>query len=495
VCIAWKPERGVHMPLGNIAGHALPAKRCGAALLIFLAPLILLSVALPLSAEAQPVEDPAGIEEPPDPEELEVPQQVGVEPVRDEEIAERLYAILSATRRFEDLEVLVENSVVFLSGTARLDEHRTWARELALRTTDVAAVVNNIQVREGPLWDFSPGVRTLRNMWRGTIQSLPVIAFALVILALAFLASWGGRRLAERLLARRIETPLLRGVAVKLTGVFILILGIYVVLRVTDLTALAATLLGGTGLIGLIIGIGFRDITENFLASLLISVQKPFAAGDAVRIGEHMGIVQKVTARGTLLMGFDGNYIQLPNSTVYKSVIVNFSANPRTQLDFIIGIGYDNRISHAQEIAMGVLEEHPAVLNDPEAMVLVETLGPATVNLRVFFWLNTREHSPLKVKSAVMRLTVRAFLEAGISMPDSERERIFPAGPPQAPQAGAAALEKTVPPPPPRDTAAPATHAEGDLRSEVEELQQQANDSRLPEEGADILGRGGGVHG
>jgi small-conductance mechanosensitive channel len=77
-----------------------------------------------------------------------------------------------------------------------------------------------------------------------------------------------------------------------------------------------------------------------------------------------------------------------------------------------------------------VLREHPAVLADPEPMVLVEQLGASTVVPKPCFWVNIREHSMFKVRSAVIRLVKRAFQDAGISMPDEAREMIFPQGVP-----------------------------------------------------------------
>ena len=93
-----------------------------------------------------------------------------------------------------------------------------------------------------------------------------------------------------------------------------------------------------------------------------------------------------------------------------------------------VGIGYDDSINEAQEIARNVLANHPAVLNDPEPSVLVDSLGKATVNLRIYFWLNGREHSWLKVRSSVIRLVKRAFQQHSISMPDEAREVVFPQG-------------------------------------------------------------------
>jgi small-conductance mechanosensitive channel len=238
---------------------------------------------------------------------------------------------------------------------------------------------------------------------------------------------------------------------------------------------------GGTGLIGLVVGIAFRDITENFLASLFLSLQQPFREGDLVEVAGITGFVQRLTSRTTVLMTPDGNQVQVPNSTVFRSTLRNFTSNPNRRDDFLVGIGYDDSIAFAQEIALKVLAEHPAVLTEPEPMVLVENLGPATVNLRVYFWLDGGRHSLLKVKSSVIRLVKRAFQDAGISMPDEAREVTFPDGVPVR----MLEREGTAPPAAARPAAEPgtvATEAETGLQSEAGEIQEQARRSWTPGE-------------
>ena len=141
-----------------------------------------------------------------------------------------------------------------------------------------------------------------------------------------------------------------------------------------------------------------------------------------------------------------------------------------------MGIGYDDSIPFAQEVALKVLAEHPAVLNEPEPLVLVENLGPSTVNLRVYFWLDGGRHSWLKVKSSVIRLVKRAFQDSGISLPDEAREVTFPHGVPvrMIESEGAA---KPADPALAKPTAEPetvATKAEAGLQSEAEEIKEQA---------------------
>jgi hypothetical protein len=128
-----------------------------------------------------------------------------------------------------------------------------------------------------------------------------------------------------------------------------------------------------------------------------------------------------------------------------------------------------------------VLANHPAVLNDPEPSVLADSLGTSTVNLRVYFWLNGREHSWLKVRSSVIRLVKLAFQEHRISMPDEAREVVFPQGIPVTMLDGKQEVThdirrvKRLPVRPPgKEVDAASTRAEGGLASEAGVIKEQA---------------------
>lgn len=403
-------------------------------------------------------------------------------------ISQRLEAILEATGWFESARVRTRQGVVFLEGTAESERRQLWAGELARNTEDVVAVVNQIGVRDAPLWDFSPAVVGLRELWRSLLRGLPSFGFALMLLLVTWFSSRVVRSLVERFAERRIEHHLIRRVVARVASIAVLLFGVYVVLYVSGLTRLAVTVLGGTGLIGLVLGIAFRDITENFLASLFLSVQQPFRVHDLIEVAGVLGLVQRITFRTTILMTLEGNHVQVPNATVFKSVIRNFTSNPKRRESFDVGIGYEVPISRAQSIVREVLQNHPAVLDAPEPWVLVQNLGNATVQLRVYFWIDGTKFSWLKVRSSVIRLVKRAFQEGDVSMPDEAREIVFPDGVPVR-------LVKDQDLPvitPPRQTAEAespdvVTSAEGDLGSDADEVNDQAKRSRSPEGGADLL--------
>jgi small conductance mechanosensitive channel len=330
----------------------------------------------------------------------------------------------------------------------------------------------------------------LINLWEQTIRIAPSVLVGFVIFVTFFLLARPLSMLIIRPISYISSSLLIRNVVRRVISMFIILLGLYVFLSIVGLTQAALAIVSGTGILGIIIGFAFRDIAENFISSLLLSVQRPFRLGDVIEVQGLKGVVNKVTARGTTLIDFDGNHIQIPNATIYKNVIKNFSANPWIRGGFTIGIGYDASIQTARDTIYAVLAEQTAVLNDPEPQVLIDTLGSSTINIVVNFWIDGHKFALNKVASAVMHKTIRQLEAAGTSMPDDAREVIFPQGMPvlQVNDSGVTTQKKT-------DTSAESaplikdkTHVDTEqLESDTQDIIDQAKHSRDPEEGQNII--------
>lgn len=403
----------------------------------------------------------------------------------DTEIADRLLGILEATGWYDKPRVEVQQGVTFLDGLSDTPDHGRWAGTLAGNTEGVVAVVNRIIVNPdvGSTFQFALGEVT--GLADKAFRAWPLALLAVLVIAGSWLLAKIVAVVARRVFADRISSPLLLGVIVRAASIPVFLLGIYFVLRVAGLTQLALTVLGGTGLIGVIIGFAFRDIAENFLASLLLSMRNPFNGGDLIEVAGHTGIVQNLNTRSTVLLTLDGNHVQIPNATVYKSTIKNYSSIPSRRAEFLVGIGYDSSVVLAQALVGDVLAAHPAVLKKPEPLVLVDELGAATVNLRIFYWFDSAAYSPAKINSALLRLTKNALVEGGIELPDPAREVVFPRGVPIV-QMGSAPIAAPVSQPPvAADEDSDATAAEGDLASESSEIDSQSG--RVPEAAVNLL--------
>ncbi|WP_255011165.1 mechanosensitive ion channel family protein [Roseovarius sp. M141] len=444
--------------------------------------LAVLSVGAPVTAQTYPAaQDPAASAS---------QKEIAVAPdVRDSEIADRLQRILTASQWFKSLAVSVSEGIVFLDGDAETDEHKEWARQLALRTEGVVAVVDRIEVKPQISWDLTPTWREVERLAERAQWFAPLTVVSLFILLFTWIISRGVTALARHWLRRRIPSTLLLQFVARALSIPVILIGIYLVLQVAGLTRLAVTVLGGTGLIGIILGLAFREIAENSLASILLSMRNPFRVGDQIRVADHQGIVQNLNMRTTVLLTLDGNHVQIPNAVVFKSIIENFSTNPNRRSEFVVGIGYDDSVLEAQSVIIAALHQHPAVLNDPEPNALVDQLGASTVNIRVQFWFDGKAYSVFKIRSALMRQVKQALQNAGISMPDESREIIFPDGVLVRHAPASEDGRQTTPPPPDlrSEDAAMVTSGEGDLTSERDELERQADAADMTGAGENLL--------
>jgi len=277
---------------------------------------------------------------------------VSVAPVaRDEQIDDRILEILTATGWYDAPQVSTRDGIVFLDGQAATEEHKTWARNLATNTQDVVAVVNRIEVVPEVNWSFAPALQAIKDVVVQVTTSLPLIVLAIVILPFAWwLSSWVAGLL-RRWLLGGMESPLLRDIFSRILALPIFLIGLYVVLQVAGLTQLAFSLLGGAGVIGIVAG--------------------------------FEGSVQSMNTRSTVLLSPEGNHIQIPNATIFKNTITNFTASPIRREVIDVGIGYDASVD---------------------------------------FWIDARNYSVLKVKSAILRQVKKVLTEEGVSMPDDARE-------------------------------------------------------------------------
>jgi len=413
----------------------------------------------------------------------------------DDMINQRITRILKASEWFYELDVQTNSGIVTLNGKTLETSHKDWAEKISGQTENVVAVINKLVIAKPNPWSLTPIADQAKHLVAISVKHTPTIVISLLILICTYFLAKKMADLTRIYVWHRVESQMLRNLLGKLVAAPFILLGIYLVFNLSGLDSLATTVIGGTGLLGLILGIAFRDITENFLASILLSIQRPFVLGDIIRVLDYTGMVDALTTRGTVIITLDGNHVQIPNTIIYKQPITNFTANPNIRQSFKVGIGYDVKISQVQEIILSLFNQHEAVLADPEPLVLVEDLASSSVVMCIYFWIDSNKYSLLKVRSSVIRLVKHSLMQAGISMPDDAREIIFPQGVdvnfkgenspvPSATSSNhynKSTEDETV------DDVQCTSTAEGNLSSEDQVLKQQSKNGVLGENETNIL--------
>lgn len=199
--------------------------------------------------------------------------------------------------------------------------------------------------------------------------------------------------------------------------------GLVLALDVMNATALLSTILGAAGIIGLALGFAVRDTVENFIASIMLSIRQPFRPNDAVEINGDQGRVIRLTSRATILLSFDGNHIRIPNATVFKSRIVNFSQHDNRRFMFPVLINRGSDLQETRVLLEQTVQSLPFVLTSPAASVWIEDLKTSGTELIVTGWVNQNDTSIALAKGEAIR-QVKRVLDDAIQDTESETAEI-----------------------------------------------------------------------
>jgi hypothetical protein len=220
-------------------------------------------------------------------------------PEQDQAIERRLEQIFSELEGAAGVRVGVRSGVVSLTGEVLSQNAREQAVKLARQVEGVVEVKDKTTLVRDVRRQIAPAIERLRELISDLIGYLPLIAFAVVIFLvfwlLAFLlGKWDG--LYRRFTANEFLADFVR----QLTKLAVLALGLLIAFELLDATALAGTVLGAAGLVGLALGFALRDTVENYIAGILLSAKQPFVHDDWVNIEGHEGHVLRLTSSSSI---------------------------------------------------------------------------------------------------------------------------------------------------------------------------------------------------
>ena len=136
-------------------------------------------------------------------------------------------------------------------------------------------------------------------------------------------------------------------------------------------------------------------------------------AGVAGKV-KHMSIVN------TTILTFDNQTLILPNSKIWGDVIKNITAQTMRRVDMTFGIGYDDDIPKAEQVLHEIVTGHDKVLQTPEPVIRLHTLGESSVDFIVRPWVNTEDY--WIVYWDITREVKMRFDTDGISIPYPQRD-------------------------------------------------------------------------
>lgn len=336
----------------------------------------------------------------------------------DAQIERKVEQKLERAPALKEVDAKVDAGVATLTGQVPARPDREHARDLTANVEGVKAVENKVALDPDLDVRFRSAFNEVKAKLVRLIASLPLLIVAFAIVGLAI---WLGRLVAARLrILKRLSgaNPYMDGLLRGIVQGLITLGGVLLALDLLGATSLVGAVLGSAGVVGLVLGFAFKDIAENYIAGVLLSIRRPFNPGDLVRIDSHEGRVVALTSRVTQLMTLEGNHLQLPNALVFKSVMLNYSRNPRRRFDFSTNVAVGQSWHDAMEIGIRAIREIDGVLDNPAPSALIRELADGHATLQFFGWIDQTRNDLAKTRSEAMRNVRRTLREAGIVPPD-----------------------------------------------------------------------------
>lgn len=278
-----------------------------------------------------------------------------------------------------------------------------------------------LQTASDTIWD------SVVDYYEKFLTLLPRIALGILIIVVGVLIANLLTSFYRKRILKKAEDPLMARFLAQAIKIILVIIAILLALQVAGLSGVATGVLTAAGGAAIILGFAFQDIGKNFLAGIILAFNRPFNINDTIKIDNHFGKVKALNFRYAHVKTFDGRDIYIPNSDVLTKPVENYTADGFFRKDFIVGIGYEDDIEAAKQIIVDILDGNEYIVQDDEdheSFVIEDELAASTVNLKVFFWVDTYDYrkSAAVTQGIIMREVKEALEAQGFNLPADIKE-------------------------------------------------------------------------
>ena len=227
-------------------------------------------------------------------------------------------------------------------------------------------------------------VRFLTQIQLGDINlSLVDVAIALLTVVIGLLIVGGLKRwVRERVMPNtQLDLGMQNSIS---TGVGYIggLIVIMIAIMVLGIDFSSIALVAGALSVG--IGFGLRTVVENFVAGLLLLIERPIKTGDWIVVGTTEGIVKSISVRSTEIETFDRASVIVPNSALIASPVTNWTHKNRIARVIVklsVAPGVDpSRITPILLASAGQVDH---VMKHPSPSVIFRTIGKETLDFEL----------------------------------------------------------------------------------------------------------------
>lgn len=156
-----------------------------------------------------------------------------------------------------------------------------------------------------------------------------------------------------------------------------------------NVTALIASL----GIGGVAIALAIQSILGDLFASLSISLDKPFVAGDFIVIDDLSGIVKKIGLKTTRIKSISGEEIIFSNADLLKTRIHNYKKMEMRRIVYTLGLTFDTPNDMLKRIPDIVKDIFNNIKTAELHRVYFREIGQFSLNFRIVYYINIADYN------------------------------------------------------------------------------------------------------
>ena len=260
-------------------------------------------------------------------------------------------------------------------------------------------------------------INQLQNMWEGTVQLLPSLAIAIVVLTITWLIARFASGIAERLTAKTSMRKSLQELIETLVRLTIWLVGLMASLTILLPGLTPSSLVAGLGIGTVAIGFAFQDIFENFLAGILIMVREKMRIGDYIECEGIEGRVEQISLRESHIRLLSNELTVVPNSILFKNPVRILTDADQRRHEIVAGVSYDSDLEQAQEVIREAVKSSDHVDVERGIDVYAREFNSSSVDFTVRWWSGAQRRDMHQSRDSVIRSIYAALNKAGIEIP------------------------------------------------------------------------------
>lgn len=253
-------------------------------------------------------------------------------------------------------------------------------------------------------------------IWPLIVEYVPkIMGLILALIAAKILSIWAGNIVFKSL--HKAEDSLQKFLS-SLTKYSVLTIGVVTALSYVGIqTASFAAVIAASGLA---IGLAFQGTLSNFSAGVMLLIFKPFKIGDYVQVGGQEGFIVELEMFSTEIKTVDNKKVIIPNSSIFGSIIINFTHYDTRRVTVSVGTSYSADIDETRKTLESVASKIELAISDPAPQVFLASLGDSSVDWQVRVWCKTEDYWTLYQK--LVREVKVTLDNAKISIPFPQQD-------------------------------------------------------------------------